>query len=338
MRPVLCVSAVIPVLVGLSACCGKQEERSSTFEFLVDEIELAEHLDADGNLTAEGCEVLCRENTYGMDIHSIDSCGEIPATEVSDAFAPSTASTGTTGDTGSPLVMTGLSCTVTGTDICVGGRDHHCIEGHHSGTGPTALAAWLGAQAHAEATSVKAFVTMGQELRRFGAPDTLVTRCVDAARDEVAHARILRRLCGERGGKPAALAFGAVEERSLLAFALENAVEGCVRETCAALLAAWQAQHAEQADVRAAYARIADDEARHGDLAWAIDAWLQSVLSDAERALVDAARRRAIDELLAGVTELDGDLRTGAGLPDRQQTLTLLHRLDEALWTPAMAA
>ncbi|MCL0138103.1 hypothetical protein M2T37_27880, partial [Klebsiella pneumoniae] len=92
------------------------------------------------------------------------------------------------------------------------------------------------------------------------------------------HARMLRKLAAARGGRPGPIAFAPVRERSLLAFAIENAVEGCVNETWAALVAAWQAGHAEGADVRAAYERIAADEARHGDLAWAIDAWVAEVL------------------------------------------------------------
>ena len=51
--------------------------------------------------------------------------------------------------------------------------------------------------------------------------------------------------------------------RELEAIAIENAVEGCVRESFGALLATWQAKTAGDARVRAAMKRIARDETRH---------------------------------------------------------------------------
>ena len=144
-----------------------------------------------------------------------------------------------------------------------------------------------------------------------------------------------RKLAAARGGRSGPIAFTPVRKRTLLDFAIENAVEGCVNETWAALVAAWQARHADGADVRAAYERIATDEARHGDLAWAIDAWIAEQLSEDERARVVAARREAVQRLLEGVGEPGSELVTSVGLPSRERAATLLRQLDEALWSAA---
>jgi hypothetical protein len=57
--------------------------------------------------------------------------------------------------------------------------------------------------------------------------------------------------------------------RSLEELAVENAVEGCVRETYGALTAIWQARTAKDPSVAAAVRRIARDETRHAALSWA---------------------------------------------------------------------
>src|SRR6185369_2194729 len=78
--------------------------------------------------------------------------------------------------------------------------------------------------------------------------------------------------------------------RSLADLALENAVEGCVRETWGALVALRQASRAADVEVRAAMGRIARDEVRHAELAWTIDRWLTPRLGAAQRQQVRSAR------------------------------------------------
>ncbi len=61
---------------------------------------------------------------------------------------------------------------------------------------------------------------------------------------------------------------------------------------------------------------IADDEVRHAELSWAIDAFLCAQLGPAERALVERARARALRDLIAEAWEpVDADLARLAGLP-----------------------
>lgn len=341
MRSVVVVSAVIPVIIELTACCGnyKAESEPETYDIVISEEEFLAALDEEGQLSTEGCDQLCREHPYNANdiIDSVESCEEVALSLTSTPPPETTPTEGTdgTGDTGSLVPERAVRCHVMSTSVCVGGRDHRCVEGRHEGYGPTDAAAWFGAQAHAESTSVAAFVAMGKELTRFRAPRSLVERCLASARDEVAHARILKVLAANHGGRPAPIALGPVPDRDLLSFAIENAIEGCVRETWAALVAHWQAVHAEDGAVRAAYARIARDEARHADLAWEIDAWLQTRLTEVQYREVCAARTETIAALRRELSDPSEMLQRCAGLPSVQQAFTLLDKLDGALWQQA---
>jgi hypothetical protein len=344
VRPVVMVSLLIPTVLALTACCGKTATSttfgSQTFDVEVPEDEFLAALDDQGDLRADACEDLCRVRVeaQGVDVDTVDGCAPSSAGTTSSTAAPALHSGDSAGDTGLAGVMVACDLTTRNVNQCIGGRDHACIGGEHAGRGATPFAAWLGAQAHAEATSVKSFLAVSAELKRFGAPASLVARARDAARDEVLHARILRTLAATEGGASAPVVFLPAPERDLVAFALENAVEGCVQETWAALVAAFQARHADTAVVRAAFARIASDEARHADLAWAIDAWLMPQLApDAQRA-VQQARQDAVERLLSAVGETDAGLRASAGLPTATQARALLAGLDEALWAPAALA
>ncbi len=345
VRPLVMVSLLIPGLVQLVACCGKSPTTTSfDGDILVVDVpedEFLAALTAEGDLDPAACEDLCRPRleSMGYTIDSVDGC-DLPTTSTTSTAtaAPALHSGGSTGDTGTSGVAVACSVTVVNVHQCVGGRDHACIDRRHEGHGADAFAAWLGAQAHAEATSVKSFVRVAAELRRFGAPERLVSGALEAARDEVLHARILRRLAHARGGASGELVFLPAPDRELVAFAIENAVEGCVHETWAALVAAFQAGHAPTADVRAAFTRIARDEARHSDLAWAVDAWLAGRLTAEERGRVLAARQAAVHALATASGEQDPAVREAAGLPTAAQAEALLARLDEAVWTPAAAA
>ncbi|MDC0670585.1 hypothetical protein [Nannocystis radixulma] len=120
--------------------------------------------------------------------------------------------------------------------------------------------------------------------------------------------------------------------RTLLAIAVENAVEGCVRETWAALVAAHQARWAAHPAVRSVYRTIAADEARHAELAWAIDSWLSGQLDADGRARVVQARRTAADALAAHLaTATDAPELAALGLPAARVAAELFAGLDSAL-------
>ncbi|HZS37457.1 MAG TPA: hypothetical protein VFF06_11560 [Polyangia bacterium] len=170
--------------------------------------------------------------------------------------------------------------------------------------------------AHLEAASVPAFRRLRAELRAHGAPKRLLDACTRAARDEVRHARAAARLARRFGAAPPRVVVDAPAARDLAAIAVENAREGCVRETFGALVATWQARAAEDGEVRAVMTTLAADETRHAELSWEIDAWLRSRLAPAERARVEEARRAELAALASTLDACaDETLARATGLP-----------------------
>ncbi|MGN6103788.1 MAG: hypothetical protein ACTHU0_01665 [Kofleriaceae bacterium] len=194
----------------------------------------------------------------------------------------------------------------------------------------SAAGAWLAQAAWLEAASVHAFVQLARELGQLGAPRGLIGGALAAARDEVRHAAIVARLAHRYGAIVPAVQLAPVADRALEAIAIENAAEGCVRETWGAVVALWQARVARDPELRAAFAEIARDEIRHAALAWAIDRWAAPQLAPEARSRVAAARERAARELMEGEhAALPGAL----GLPGPEHARGLLARTYDSLWS-----
>jgi hypothetical protein len=156
------------------------------------------------------------------------------------------------------------------------------------------------AMAYLEAVSVHAFARLERELLVHGATPALLRDARRARRDEVRHTAMTARLARVRGAcarlpdaPPPAAA------RSLFEVALENAVEGCVRETYGALAGLVEAQTAADGPLARALRSIAGDECRHAELAWAVHAWAAPRLSTDERRRVQDAMREAVAEIAA---------------------------------------
>ena len=214
------------------------------------------------------------------------------------------------------------------------GRTHACVRSRGAAAGDDPVGAWFARATHDEAASVYAFIALGQELAEHGAPAELLAKLRAAAGDEIRHAAVTSRLARRGGGVVRRPRRGPHATRSLVDIARENAAEGCVRETWAALSAAHQAAHAEDPEIRAAMATIAGDEARHAELAWALDAWLMGQLAADQRAEVEAARRGAVRQLerhLASQRD-EAALVTRAGVPARATARRLVAGLERALW------
>jgi len=192
-----------------------------------------------------------------------------------------------------------------------------------------AAGAWLAQAAWMEAASVYAFLHLAGELQSYGAPRALVKLALAAAKDEVRHTTMVTQLAARYGAVPPHVDVTLPGPRSLEALAIENAAEGCVRETWGAVIALWQAQRSPDPEVRATFAAIAKDEIRHAALAWEVDAWVQPLLDDAGRARVLAAREQAARELFDG-----GEIEAlvAFGLPNAEQAYSLLSRTYNSLW------
>ncbi len=197
-----------------------------------------------------------------------------------------------------------------------------------------ALGEYFAQIAHLEAASVTAFRVLRDELRAKGAPKKLVRAAARAARDEVRHTRSTGALARRFGGKPPRASIDRGPQRSLEAMAIENAVEGCVRETYGALLATRQAEQARHPGVRAAMQRIARDETRHAALSWSVGRWLETRLDPGARENVARAKRGAARELCAALAAESvcafADL---AGLPSPDEALRLADEMRSMLWS-----
>ncbi|MBX3232144.1 MAG: ferritin-like domain-containing protein [Labilithrix sp.] len=219
---------------------------------------------------------------------------------------------------------------------CVGRRPAGLVA-RRPRAAPSPLAAHFVEMSELEAASVDAFTNLRRELTAHGAPLALRRAATRSARDEVKHARMTARLARRFGGSPRRPEVRALPVRSLFEIALENSVEGCVRETYGALEATWQARAAEDPHVRAAMAVIARDETRHGALAWRVARWIEPLLSAEERRLVADARRAEVTALArrAAATEVDPDLVRRAGLPDLERAKAFAASLEATLWSAA---
>lgn len=181
--------------------------------------------------------------------------------------------------------------------------------------------------AHLEAASVVAFRRLELELRRFGAPESLVRRAQEARRDEIRHARETARIAKKRGAMVPPVEVAPFAIRSLLDVAIENVVEGCVRETYGALVAAFQAQRAEDPEVRALMRAIAPDETRHAELADDVARFLDRKLTAEERAIVANEREEAIAALHAEIASSSPSARFGLPSPEEARALLDAYRL-----------
>jgi hypothetical protein len=216
---------------------------------------------------------------------------------------------------------------------CVGGRRPQQLILAATDDASSAAGAFFARQFQLEAASVPAFRTLARELHAWGAPPSLCASARVAVRDEVAHARAMAALSRHHGGRPRAPRVAPTPLRTLNDFALENVVEGCVREAYGALLATVQACRSRDPVVRETMDRIAVDEARHAALALAVDGWVRTRLSATERSALEEARAAAIDELERNAGEgWTESLDASAGLPPPLLARALLAELRRTLW------
>lgn len=215
---------------------------------------------------------------------------------------------------------------------CAGRRPDGLERGRHDRSAGT-LARYFAEICHLEGAAVVAFVLLERELREHRAPEELVARAARAARDEVRHAAATGQLARRFGGELSPVSVKLHATRSLFHVALENAVEGCVRETYGALAAHWQARVASDEAARRAWSDIAREETEHAELSRDIDAWLQPQLSAEQRAQIARARRDAMTTLRRELSRpVDADVARVAGVPTPAQAHALLDGLEQTAW------
>ena len=188
---------------------------------------------------------------------------------------------------------------------------------------------YLAACAHLEAVSVHAFERLAAELAAHGAPASLVAAATCAAGEEVRHTEVTAALARRFGAdvkRPSAPP--RTPPRSLFEVALENAVEGCVRETYGAALALVRAKRATDPEVRRALGDIAREECGHADLSWQIAAWAETRLGADERAKIASAMGEAVAGLLFSDERITADARRACGVPPASEQARLAALVD----------
>lgn len=216
-------------------------------------------------------------------------------------------------------------------DLCTSGRRPPGLRGRHAKHAAGSVGEWLARAAWLETAAIVAFRELGDELRALGAPRGLVVAALACADDEVRHARVMRKLAWKRRSAVPIVELARRRRRSLPSVAVENAVEGCVRETYGALLAHWQASHAVERDVARAMAVIADDETRHAALGWAIGRWAEESMTKAARRRVRRARNEALASLRRGAgLEAAASVARAVGLPTAAECRALVDGLARA--------
>ncbi len=182
-----------------------------------------------------------------------------------------------------------------------------------------ALAAAWRADALDEHASVASFMRFGLELMHLGAPPALIDLAAAAARDEVRHAQHCVTIAASLDGlnlEPGALDCSAVVARPHHAeIAAACVYEGCVGETIAAAQLSRAARSAP-AELAATLRSMADDEARHAELAWGFVAWSWQT-GDAE---VRHAIHHAFEHVFTGSVPTDSraDLLANVDDPSRR--------------------
>jgi hypothetical protein len=191
---------------------------------------------------------------------------------------------------------------------CVGGRPF-LVNGRPrvASVDCDATPSWL-ADAQVEHASVAAFARLSLQLLALGAPTELVQQSHLAALDELRHADFFFELASQQAGvrlRPGALdVSGALHDVSLAGLVESNLLEGCIGETRAAADLRRRAELVGDAALRAQLLQIADDEARHAELAFRILAWCRDTAPEltrsiAERVLSEQARELATTSVVA---------------------------------------
>jgi hypothetical protein len=214
----------------------------------------------------------------------------------------------------------GRACGRRPSDLALG-----CEHAADCGDERSQVGAYLAEGARLEAAAVFAFELMARELAAYAAPASLVERCLAAAADERRHTELTCDAARRYGFEPILPEAHVRPLPSLWQLALENTVEGCVRETWGALSAAVQARTARDPQLAELYAAIAPDELSHAELSWDIHAWLSTQTGAAPtlQALAEVARA----ELLAEQIDPSPSVAALAGAPARHVACKLIRQL-----------
>jgi hypothetical protein len=171
--------------------------------------------------------------------------------------------------------------------------------------------------ARMEHASIAAFARFTLQLLSLGAPAELLQASQRALADEVEHARLCFGVAGRYLGAdvgPGPLPIdGALADLEVVSVFRATFFEACVEETCSALEVAEAAERATDPTLRAVLSRIAEDEARHGELGWSTTQWLLRAVPSDRRAALHSELR---DHVMAALRDAQRQSTT-TSLDDR---------------------
>jgi hypothetical protein len=217
---------------------------------------------------------------------------------------------------------------------------YHIVEGRRpeglvmpASTPNTVLGDYFARAAYLDAASASAFLRLASELETHGAPGRMVDECHRAHLTELRHAAALGTLAEHYRVAVMAPEAREFSVRPLVAVALENIVEGFVRETFGTVVARCRARSAGNARIRQVMKKIAPEERGHAQLAFEIATWLQNVLTRVECVWVENAMRHAVRSLAHEIdVDTDIDLSWQVGVPSRDDALAIWSGLSQRVW------
>lgn len=215
-----------------------------------------------------------------------------------------------------------------------GRRPLYFVPGEYENTPP--VGRYFARLAECETASVVAYRRFAAELLLHGAPPELVAEAQQAERQVVQHAHMAQELAERFGVEPITPLFGELAPRGLMLAAIDNAVEGCIRQTYGALVVSFQAKAARDLVIRNGMISVAPEKRHHAALSWRAGIWFERKLSEDD---VGRLRRAEQEELAALGRELDAGLSpfetSLLGLPVKAKAVAMLERLTKELWAAA---
>jgi hypothetical protein len=182
-------------------------------------------------------------------------------------------------------------------------------------------AAWL-EDARLEHASVASFARFVLELLSVGAPPNLIAEAQRATGDEIRHATLCFSLASRYAGTavgagPLDVARALSPSVTLAQVAASTVREGCVHETIGAVRARAALVDATDPDVVAVLSVIADDEARHAELAWGFVRWAIAEGGPVVRTAVEQAFSQTLAVVAASAERLHDGLGSSTSVEAR---------------------
>lgn len=231
------------------------------------------------------------------------------------------------------------SSTVAVTARALRGRGHASVLPSVTVSADDVVGAWLADAAHAESVSWMALRAVERELQAHEAPASLARGARQIAAAALHNAAVLEAMALRWGVRPRQPKVVSIAVRPLDALAAENAGQGCVRVTWAALEAQYQGYYARDPVIRRTMQRIAADGLRHAEFSWSVDSWAARRLGPQGRDGVAHARAQSVADVFEALAvERERGLCIEAGLPTSATARGLARALTEALWSRTQAS